>query len=70
MQLKFKTFIIFTIIKIPIIIKQICNNIILYRIKKQNLRNGKIYVYKNINKNGNKIQKKQNYKNNKKLNKF
>jgi hypothetical protein len=58
MQLKFKTFIIFTIIKIPIIIKQICNNIILYRIKKQNLRNGKIYVYKNINKNGNKIQKK------------
>jgi|LakMenEpi03Aug12_release.lakeMendotaPanAssembly.Ray.scaffolds.fasta_scaffold104354_1 hypothetical protein len=57
MQLKFKTFIIFTIIKIPRIIKQICNNIILYRIKKQNLRNGKIYVYKNINKNGNKIQK-------------
>lgn len=70
MQLKFKTFIIFTIIKIPRIIKQICNNIILYRIKKQNLRNGKIYVYKNINKNGNKIQKNQNYKNNKKLNKF
>ena len=70
MQLKFKTFILFTIIKIPIIIKQICKNIILYRIKKQNLRNGKIYVCKNINKNGNKIQKNQNYKNNKKLNKF